>query len=52
MLKKKFYIYTGKEAKYFTVERQFIGLKLGQFVFTRKMGVIHKKKQKNKRGKK
>jgi ribosomal protein S19 len=52
MLKKKFYIYTGKEQKLFTVDRQSIGLKVGEFVFTRKMGIIHKKKDKNKKGKK
>jgi hypothetical protein len=29
-----------------------VGLKIGEFVFTRKMGVLHKKKLLNKKGKK
>lgn len=44
MLKKKFSIYDGKSVKNLVIDRNMIGLKVGEFVFTRKMGVLHKKK--------
>ena len=52
MLKKKFFIHDGKSKKSITVERGMVGLKIGEFVFTRKVGVSHKKKVLNKKGKK
>jgi len=52
MLKQKVSIYDGKSSKLLTIERKMIGLKVGEFVFTRKIGVTHKKKILNKRGKK
>jgi ribosomal protein S19 len=52
MLKKKVLIYDGKSFKSLLVERKMIGLKVGEFIFTRKIGVTHKKKVINKKGKK
>jgi ribosomal protein S19 len=52
MLKKKFNIYDGKSTKSVMVDRAMVGLKIGEFVFTRKMGVLHKKKVLKKKGKK
>jgi ribosomal protein S19 len=52
MLKKKFLVHDGKVSKAITVERSMVGLKIGEFVFTRKMGVLHKKKVLKKKGKK
>ena len=48
MLKKKFNVYDGKSIKSVLIDRTMIGLKIGEFVFTRKMGVLHKKKVLNK----
>lgn len=50
--KKKFYVYTGKEKKQIFIDKEMVGLKIGQFILTRKMGAIHKKKEKLKRSKK
>lgn len=52
MLKKKFNVYDGKSIKSVLIDRTMIGLKIGEFVFTRKMGVLHKKKVLKKKGKK
>lgn len=52
MLKKKFSVHDGKSIKHIIVERSMVGLKIGEFVFTRKMGVLHKKKVLKKKGKK
>jgi ribosomal protein S19 len=52
MLKKKFFIHDGKSQKPVVIERAMVGLKIGEFIFTRKVGVSHKKKIKNKKGKK
>jgi ribosomal protein S19 len=52
MLKKKFFIHDGKSQKPVVIERAMVGLKIGEFIFTRKVGVSHKKKVKNKKGKK
>lgn len=52
LLKKKFMVNDGRSVKKITVERNMIGLKIGEFIFTRKMGVLHKKKVLNKKGKK
>jgi ribosomal protein S19 len=52
MLKKKFSIHDGKLSKTIIIERNMIGLKVGEFVFTRKMGVLHKKKVLKKKSKK
>lgn len=51
MLKKKLFVHDGKAQKLITIERVMVGLKIGEFVFTRKIGVLHKKKV-NKKGKK
>ena len=52
VLKKKFFIYDGKSTRLVSIDRNMIGFKIGEFVFTRKMGVSHKKKVLNKKGKK
>ncbi len=52
MLQKKFFVNDGRASKFFAIERNMVGLKMGEFVFTRKMGVLHKKKVLNKKGKK
>jgi ribosomal protein S19 len=51
-LKKTFAVYNGKEKKLMVIERNMIGRKLGEFVFSRKMGTIHKKKVKIKKSSK
>lgn len=51
-LRKVFTIYNGKAFTEFIVKRENIGFKLGEFIFTRKVGVQHKKKVKLKQGKK
>jgi len=51
-LKQKFSVHDGKTTRHLLVNRSMIGLKVGEFVFTRKVGVEHKKKKKNKKGKK
>lgn len=43
--KKKVSVHDGKVDKNITVDRSMIGLKIGEFVFTRKIGVLHKKKK-------
>lgn len=52
MLKKKVIVNDGKANKSIIIERNMIGLKVGEFIFSRKMGVLHKKKTLNKKGKK
>jgi ribosomal protein S19 len=52
MLKKRFTLHDGKSCKSILVDRSMVGLKIGEFVFTRKMGVLHKKKSIKKKGKK
>ena len=49
MFKKKFTIHDGKDYKSVSISRFMLGLKIGQFVFNRKMGSIHKKKDKRKK---
>jgi ribosomal protein S19 len=44
MLKKKIHFYNGKEKKFIFTEKLHVGLRLGEFCFTRKVGVNHKKK--------
>lgn len=51
-LKKKISVHDGKSIKLLVVDRAMIGLKIGGFIFTRKMGVVHKKKVLKKKGKK
>lgn len=51
-LRKTFLVYNGKTVSEFVVKRENIGFKAGEFVFTRKIGVQHKKKIKLKKGKK
>lgn len=51
-LKKTFKVYTGKENKLMVIERSMIGQKIGEFIFTRKIGAIHKKKEKIKKSSK
>jgi ribosomal protein S19 len=52
MLKKKVIVHDGKTYKSVLIDRIMVGLKIGEFVFTRKMGVLHKKKVLKKKGKK
>ena len=52
MLKKKITVHDGKSYKSILVDRVMVGLKIGEFVFTRKMGALHKKKVLKKKGKK
>jgi ribosomal protein S19 len=47
-LRKSFLIYNGKSFNTLLVKREMVGLKIGEFLFTRKIGVLHKKKNKNK----
>lgn len=51
-LKKTFSVYDGKNNKSIIIERSMVGHKIGEFVFTRKMGAIHKKKVKVKKSSK
>lgn len=50
--KKKFQLHNGKELKELVIDRLYVGHKFGEFVFTRKVGQIHKKKIKSKGSKK
>lgn len=43
------YVYNGKTYKKVFINEDMIGHKLGEFVFTRKIGHIHKKKDKKKK---
>jgi ribosomal protein S19 len=52
ILKKKFILHDGKSYKTVLIDRSMVGLKIGEFIFTRKMGVLHKKKVLKKKGKK
>mgnify|MGYP006195828617 FL=1 len=52
ILKKKFTVHDGKSYKSVLIDQSMVGLKIGEFVFTRKMGVSHKKKVLKKKGKK
>jgi ribosomal protein S19 len=50
-----FYVYTGKVFIEFVADLNLLGFRLGQFIFTRKMGFVHKdskNKKKLKRKKK
>lgn len=47
-LRKSFITYNGKSFNELIIKREMVGLKLGEFIFTRKIGVLHKKKIKNK----
>ena len=49
MLKQKVSIYDGKSFRLLTIERKMVGSKVGEFVFSRKIGVTHKKKVLNKK---
>jgi ribosomal protein S19 len=44
LYKKKVKIYDGKNLKFFTITEGMLGLKAGEFVFSRKFGQLHKKK--------
>ncbi len=52
IVKKKFLVHNGKSYEHIVLDRKMVGLKIGEFIFTRKMGVLHKKKLLNKKGKK
>lgn len=52
MLKRKFILHDGKSYKPVFIDRTMVGLKIGEFIFTRKMGVLHKKKVLKKKSKK
>ena len=52
MLKKQFDLHDGKLVKSIAINRDMVGLKIGEFVFTRKMGILHKKKNLKRKGKK
>lgn len=41
---RKFFLYDGREMKSFLVEKQQLRHRFGEFLFTRKVGVVHKKK--------
>ena len=41
-------VYNGKLFSELILKKSMIGLKIGEFVFTRKINVIHKKKNKKK----
>jgi ribosomal protein S19 len=45
LLKKTVSVHDGKTDKCITVDRTMVGLKIGEFIFTRKIGVLHKKKK-------
>lgn len=45
LLKKTVSVHDGKTYKGITVDRTMVGLKIGEFIFTRKIGVLHKKKK-------
>lgn len=47
-LRKDICIYNGKTFNNLIIKREMVGLKLGEFIFSRKIGVLHKKKIKNK----
>lgn len=49
MLKKKFFLHDGKVKKIIFISRPHIGSKAGEFIFTRKVGVVHKKKKSKKK---
>ena len=42
------FVYTGKVYKKVYISEDMVGKKLGEFAYTRKIGNIHKKKEKNK----
>lgn len=44
-LQKKFVVNNGKLDCDFFVKREMVGFKVGEFVFTRKVNVVHKKKK-------
>jgi len=48
-LKKKIQTYNGKIFKSFFVTREMLGLKVGEFIITRKFGKLHKEKKTNKK---
>lgn len=45
LLKKKISVHDGRISKNIAIDRSMVGLKIGEFIFTRKMGVLHKKKK-------
>lgn len=47
-----FYIYTGKSFIEFVGDTMLVGFRLGQFIFTRKMGFVHKDSKNKKKLKK
>lgn len=51
-LRKEILIHNGKVIEPLIIKREMIGSKIGEFIFTRKIGVLHKKKNKNKMKKK
>jgi ribosomal protein S19 len=46
-----FFMYTGKKFIEFLVDINHVGFRLGHFIFTRKMGFIHKTAKKKKKNK-
>lgn len=44
LFEKKVQIYNGKSLKSFFIKRGMLGLKIGEFVLTRKFGKLHKEK--------
>lgn len=52
ILKKNFILHDGKSYKSVFIDQSMVGLKIGEFIFTRKMGVLHKKKVLKRKAKK
>lgn len=42
--KKKFKVHTGRSSIFFFIDQNMLGLRVGSFIFTRKVKVLHKKK--------
>jgi len=52
LFEKKILMYDGKQLKSFVITRGMLGLKVGEFVLTRKFGKLHKEKKISKKIKK
>lgn len=52
LINKNIKIYNGKNFSNLIIKKQMVGFKVGEFIFTRKINVIHKKKNKKNKLKK
>jgi ribosomal protein S19 len=50
-LRTQFRVHNGKNIGKLLIKREMVGAKIGEFIFTRKMKVTHKKKDKKKKKK-